>query len=314
MRTGLVMDASCDLPQAFVNQHHITVLPIHVDVDGEEFDDHRDEGEIQRFIDEQSGVRHHAAATEPCSAEAIQNLFLGDLVARFDCVFCLTVSASRSPTHANATQASFSILKNYRSVRELAGQQGPFLLRVVDTQSLFAGSAVVVAEAVRLIAEGQGPAQIRERLTDISHDTYGYLLPRDLHQLRAQARKKGDHSVGLIGATLGSALDIKPILRGWRGETQAVAKMRGFDAGAEALFRHTAERIRAGLRTPFVAMSYGGPLVEMRALPGYAQVPEACTECGLQLLESPMSITGMASVGEGALAVGFASSEYTPTF
>lgn len=314
MRIGLVMDASCDLPQAYVNQHHITVLPIQVDVDGQVFADRRDESETQRFLDQELGARSHAAHTEPYSAEAIQALFLDELVTRFDCVFCLTITAARSPIHANATKASFGVLQNYRAAREQAGLQGPFLLRVIDTQSLFTGAAIVVVEAVRQLGQDHTAAQIREHLTDISRNAYGYMLPRDLHYLRSRARKKGDRSVGFIGAALGSALDIKPILRGWRGQTSPVAKMRGFDTGAETLFRHTAERIHAGLLVPAVTLSYGGPLNDLRALPGYDQVPEACSASGVELLESPMSITGMVNVGEGALAVGFACEEYTPDF
>lgn len=314
MRIGLVMDASCDLPQEYVDRHRITVLPIHIDVDGQVFDDRRDETEVQRFLDQDLGARSHAAHTEPYSVEAIQTLFLDELVTRYDCVFCLTLTAARSPIHANATKASFGVLKSYRTARDQAGLQGPFMLRVIDTRSLFTGAAVVVAEAVRLVEQAQTPGHMRERLVEISENAYGYLLPRDLHYLRSRARKKGDRSVGFVGATLGSALDIKPILRGWHGQTQPIAKMRGFNTGAQALFRHTAERIRAGLMVATVTLSYGGDLDDMRALPGYDQVPEACNECGVELLECPMSITGMVNVGEGALAVGFACAEYAPAF
>ncbi|HEX7340627.1 MAG TPA: DegV family protein, partial [Rhodanobacteraceae bacterium] len=107
---------------------------------------------------------------------------------------------------------------------------------------------------------------------------------------------------------------IKPILRGWRGQTSPVAKLHGFESGAQALFKHVVGRIRAGLLTPTVTLSYGGDLDTMRNLPGYEQVPEACREAGIELLESLMSITGMVNVGEGALAVGFASTEYAASF
>jgi len=314
MRIGLVMDASCDLPQEYVNRHRITVLPIRIDIDGQIFSDHRDEAETRRFFDEDLGSRSHSASTEPYSDENIQTLILGEMVTAYDCVFCLTITATRSPIHANATKASFGVLKGYREVRQQAGQQGQFLLRVIDTQTLFAGSGVVVAEAVRLIESGKTPGEIRERLERVSRHAYGYMLPRDLHYLRARARKKGDRSVGLIGATLGSALDIKPILRGWRGDTQPVAKMRGFDHGAEALFAHTAQRIRESLMVPTVCVSYGGLLAELHELPGYEQVPQACREAGVELLESTMSITGMVNVGEGAVTVGFACEEDAPDF
>lgn len=314
MRIGLVMDASCDLPQEYVAAHHITVLPVHIDIDGQVFDDRRDEDETLRFLERQADARGRSAHTEPCSDDQIQQLFLGRLVTRFDCVFCLTVSSARSPTHANVTKAGFGIVQNYRHARRAAGVQGPFLLRIVDTQTLCAGAAVPVTEAVRLVGAGKASAQIRERLEEVSRNTYGYLLPRDPRRLHASSRARGGRSVGLLGSTLGSTLDIKPLLCGWRGTTRVAARLRGFEAAAQALFRHTAERIREGLMVPSVCLSYGGRLEELRALPGHAQVAEACRDGGVNLLESPMSITGMVNAGAGALSVGFACAEYHAEF
>ena len=40
---------------------------------------------------------------------------------------------------------------------------------------------------------------------------------------------------------LGSALDIKPLLRCFRGETGPVGKVRGFEQGAQTLFEYAAD-------------------------------------------------------------------------
>ncbi|NII11966.1 DegV family protein [Oleiagrimonas sp. C23AA] len=314
MRIGLVMDASCDLPRQFIEAHHIEILPITVRIDGEAFVDQRDPDELRRFFDEQLGSRSHAAETEPLSADEIHALFLERLAIEYDCVFCLTITASRSPIHDNATRASFAVLKDYRTVRQRAGVTGPFLMRVIDTQSLFAGSGVVVVEAARQIDAGHNPAQIRERLEYVAQRSYAYALPRDLYYLRARAKKKGDRSVGLFGAALGSALDIKPLIRAHHGETGPVGKVRGFETGVETLIEHTIERIRAGLLVPVVTVSYGGALEELPAMPGYTRLREVCIEHEIELLESPMSITGMVNVGEGGLVIGFASEPYEAHF
>ncbi|HET7369425.1 MAG TPA: DegV family protein, partial [Gammaproteobacteria bacterium] len=285
-----------------------------IDVDGRIFSDHHDDTEIRRFLDEKVGARSHSAGTEPYSPDQIQSLFLDRLVTDYDCVFCLTITATRSPIHANATSASFGILNSYRPLRNAAGLKGPFRLSVIDTQTLFAGSGVVVVEGVRLADSEQTPAQIRERLEHVAHNTYAYMLPRDLYYLRARAKKKGDRSVGLASVALGSALDIKPLLRGWRGDTGPVARIRGFEPAAESLFNHVADRVRQGLLVPAVCLSYGGNLEEMRALPGYSTLSDTCADCGVQMLESLMSITGMVNVGEGAITVGFACNEYQASF
>jgi DegV family protein with EDD domain len=314
MRIGLSIDAACDISQAFLEQHDIAVMPITVKVDSETFMDDRRPSELQRFIDRRLGSRSHSAETEPCPVDEVQKLFLEKLVLEQDCVFCLTITATRSPINEHVNKASFGILKNYRQVRDEAGVPGPFMMRVVDTRNIFAGAAPAIYEANRMITGGETPAAIRERLLHIANHSYGYMLPRDLYYIRARAKKKNDRSVGLVTAMLGSALDIKPILRCFRGETGPVGKVRGFDQGAEALFNYAAKRVRDGLLVPVVCVSYGGDLNVLTHLPGYAGLREACAECGVELMEAPMSITGMVNVGEGAVTLGLAAEEHEPVF
>ncbi|HWU71196.1 MAG TPA: DegV family protein, partial [Pseudoxanthomonas sp.] len=116
--------------------------------------------------------------------------------------------------------------------------------------------------------------------------------------------------VGLIGAALGSALDIKPVLRGWRGATEPVAKLKGFESTVEKLFDFTIARIRAGLMTPTVCLSYGGELDELRFLPGYNRLHNECKEHGIEIYECVMGLTGMVNVGKGAVVVGFAAAPH----
>ncbi|NCT66545.1 MAG: DegV family protein [Rhodanobacteraceae bacterium] len=310
MRIGIVVDSACDLPADFLRQHAVTVLPISIHLGAETLVDAREPEAWQRFFAEGFGTRGHAAETEPYSVEQIRDLFLGRLVLDYDCVFCLTITATRSLIHANASQASFAILKDYRPIRQAAQVAGPFLLRVIDTENLFAAQGVTAVEAVRLRASGQNPGQMRERLELIARNTYGYVVPRDLYYLRSRAQKRGDRSVGWFSVALGSALDIKPLLQGWRGETKPVGKARGFEPAAQMLFEYADRRVRAGLLTPTLCVSYGGDLAELAALPGYAALRDTCAEQGVELYESPMSVTGMINVGTGAVTLGFAAEEH----
>lgn len=310
MRIGIVVDSACDLPGDFLHEHRIEILPITTFVDDDTFVDNRDPAVRQRFLDHDLGARSHAAETEPFSVEEIRELFLRRLVVDYDCVFCLTLMSTRSGVHANASKASFAILTDYRPIRRDAGVTGPFLMRVIDTENLFAAQGITTVEAVRLRAAGQNPGQIRERLEYLAHNTYGFMVVRDLYYMRARAQKKGDRSVGWFSAALGTALDIKPLLRGYRGTTGPIAKVRGFEHGAETLFNHAIKRVRAGLLTPTLCISYGGRLEELDALPGYASLKMVCAEHGVTLYEAPMSVTGMVNVGTGAVTLGFASEEH----
>lgn len=307
MRIGLVVDSACDMPAEFFERHRVVVLPITVKIGDAVLADHRNEQATLQFLESHIATRGAEAETMPFTVQQIRELFLDRLVIDYDYVFCLTLTRNRSPIFDNATKASFGILNDYKPIRTAAGHTTPFALRVIDTQNLFAAQALPALEAAAAIALEESPPKIRARVEQIAQITQGYMIPRDLHYLRARTRAKGDKSVSLLSASLGSTLDIKPILHCNRGQTAPVAKVRGFEAAARKLFLHTVERVRSGLGSPNVCMSYGGPLSEMHALPGYNSLRGVCADHGVNLYESVMSLTGMVNVGKGALMIGFAA-------
>ncbi len=304
MRIGLVVDSACDLPQEVCAEQGIIILPITVHVGKEEFVDRRDPAATLDFYRRHLTNAAHAE-TAPLSVEQIKDLFLERLVLDYDFVFCQTVASSRSPIFEHATQASLTILSEYKAVRAGAGVPGPFALRVIDSQNLFCAQGVLALETARLIREGHTPNRIRERLDSLIPSLYMYGLPNDLYHLRARANKKGDKSVGWFKYALGSALDVKPLIRCNRGETGSIASIRHFDEGSRRLCGFVAERIRAGLLTPTVCVTYAGDLAKLEKLPGYAELKAVAQEHGVSIYASVASITACINVGEGALAFGF---------
>ncbi|GAB1596812.1 DegV family protein [Lysobacter claricitrinus] len=308
MRIGLVVDSACDLPLDYFSQHDITLLPITVKIGNAVLADQRNEQATLEFLDAQSVELIAQAETQPFTVQQVQDLFLKKLVVEYDYVFCMTITKTRSPIFDNTSQASFAILNEYKGPRSAAGITTPFSLRVIDTQSVFSGQAVAAVEAVRLRDSQEGAPKMRARIEQVALATQAYMVPRDLNYLRARTRHRGDRSVSFLSATLGSALDIKPILHCNRGETGPVAKVKGFETAAEKLFTFAARRVRDGkLLTPTVAISYGGPLEEMHRLPGYNELVETCRTHRVEMFESLMSLTGMVNVGRGSLTLAFAS-------
>ncbi|MGY0610659.1 MULTISPECIES: DegV family protein [unclassified Luteimonas] len=310
MRIGLVVDSACDLPTEFLEREQVELLPITVRIGDAVHADHRDEARTLAFLESHIAERGASAETIPYTPEQIRDLFLERLVVDYDYVFCMTITGSRSPIFANAQKASYMILNDYKQPRSAAGNNTPFALRVIDTRNLFCAQGILPVEAARLRAAGEQPLRIRTRLEELANNTYGYLVPRDLYYIRNRARAKGDRSVSLLSAALGTALDIKPVLRGYRGETGPVAKIKGFDPAVEKMFDFSARRVQAGLMTPTVTLCYGGQLDEMRALPGYDRLRNACADQNVDVFESVMSTTGMVNVGRGAVVVGFAAKEH----
>ena len=86
-----------------------------------------------------------------------------------------------------------------------------------------------------------------------------------------------------------------------------MAKVKGFNPAVEKMFDFAARRVREGLMTPTMSLSYGGRLDEMRKLPGYDRLRETCAEHNVEVFESFMGLSGMVNVGQGAVVLGFAA-------
>jgi len=305
MRIGLVVDSGCDLPKSYIDENNIIILPISVRVGNDLFVDSRDPQRVMEFYERHSIDKGHDAETVPFSVEQIKNLFLDRVVIDYDYVLVQSIAQSRSPIFANATEASLAILRDYKPIRKNAGVEGPFALRVIDSQTLFAGQAALAAETMRLIKAETKINEIRQRVEQLASKAHGYATFPDLYYVRERARKKGDKSIGWLGAVMGSALDIKPILCGSGDETYPVAKVRGFDNAVERVFDNATKRIESGLLAPVVCISYAGPVETIKKMPGYDRMVKAANAHNIEVLESMMSITGGVNIGPGAMSVGF---------
>jgi len=310
MRIGLVVDSACDLPQAFIREHNIVILPITIRVKDSSFVDTRDpDATLAFYRDHMSDAGD--AETAPLTVDEMKRVFLDRLVIDFDYVFCLTIASGRSPIHDHAQKAALGILSEYKPIRAAAGVAGPFAVRVVDTQSCFSAQAVPAVEVASMIRDGATPNQIRERLDLLIPQVYGYMLPDSLYHLRARAQKKGDKSVGWLKYAVGSALDMKPLVRGFRNETGAITTLRHFEEGALRCFQFVIRLIRERkLLSPTLCLGFAGDLRRLEELPGHAELLGVAKEAGVSVYTSIMSITGGVNVGEGALEFGFAAADH----
>ncbi|AMC33455.1 DegV family protein [Janthinobacterium sp. B9-8] len=307
MRIGLVTDSCCDLPRDFLDQHQIVILPITIHGNDRTFIDNRDPAATRDFYRRQAAAGVADFESEPLSAEQIRELFLSRLVLEFDSVFCLTVMQSRSQIFNHCSQAARTVLTEYRPIREQAHITKPFSLRVFDSANIFAGQGLVVAEVARLISLQAPCSEIAKHIERVTQTAQGFLMPADLGQLRHQARRKGDKSVGFLSYALGSALDIKPVVRAYRGETTPVARIHGFNAGVEKLFSLAQAHLERGLIAPTICVSYGGDPAVVTDMPAYQKLKHACKQYAVQLLLCEMSTTAGVNIGSGGMAIAFAS-------
>lgn len=310
MSIVLVIDAACDLPQKFIDERNIKVLPIAIRVDDQTHTDVKDARKLTDFYAKNLLGRHHEAESIPYSAEQIEQLFLEDLVAQYDFALVQTVSRKRSPIYDNATRASHAILRSYHDIREAAGREGNFGMRIMNSGTLFCGQGVLAAFTSDMIERGKAKHEILKLADAMRQRIFAYLVAPDVYYIRERARKKGDDSVGMLTALVAKSLDIVPILSARGDDTFPVAKGRGFGASVDRLMRYATRRIEHGLLTPYVVISIAGDLVGLQAHQGYKALEIVAAKHGVTVLSCVMGLTGALNVGPGSICVAFADEDH----
>ena len=304
MRIGIVIGASCDLPQAYLEQRGLVVVPGPIRLGDTLTFDTREPRLTGDWYRRELADRRLDACTEAVSVEALRDLFLDDLVLRYDRVLMLCVSGSRSGTYSQAGLAAREILEHCRDRRTADGLREPFALRILDTGSVGPGEAILAREAVRLIEQDAPPFEkLRRAVKDRTRRVVCLLVPDDLWYLRHRAVEKGERSLTPWAYRWGRWLDLKPVLEMRRGETVVVDRVRGFERAVAAVLERARREIRAGHVRGGVALSYGGELSALRELAAFQAFEAYAARREIELQLAVMSATLAVNVGPGAFAI-----------
>ena len=310
MKVGLIVDSACDLPHEFIRRHGIFILPLTAKIDNQTFiDDHNPETTEDFYQQGLLGKGHHAE-TEAFSATQIRDLFLEQVVPNYDVAICETVDRSRSQIYQNASDAMNMVMAQARSVREKAGLEGNFTMRVIDSGQLFAGQGLLAAYTMSLIGKGLSKNALRHEVEKFAEKVWICVVPKDLSYIRERARRRGDKSVSGIVAFLGKALNITPIIWGKGVIGKPVAKTRSMDDAVEKVMDYAVQRVEAGLLAPIVSISCGMNWDEIEALPGLDRLRRVCEESNVQLVLSRMGITSSIYIGPGSICLSLAAEDH----
>lgn len=312
MKIGLIVDSSCDLPRSSFEDDGIELMPTTLWIGDQTFEDIRNERQTIAFHTANMNNKSEVAVESiPFSCEQIEKLFLEKLVRRYDHVFCLTVTRSRSDIYENAMKASRGILDKYKQVRRDAGVGRYFRLAVINSGNIFTGTAVLAAEIIRMIKAGASPSLIDTRIHRMVPHTYCYMVPPNLQHIYKRASTRSDMSINRANFMLGSMLDIKPILCGHKDKTGPVARMWRFGAAVETMFANATRSVEAGLLAPGICIGYGGDPAVVQDMPGFPRLKAAAANAGVAVHLAPMSITAGAFTGPGCVTVAFISDKHT---
>lgn len=198
----ITADSTCDLSPQILEEFDITLVPLHVLIDGK---DHLDGVDIKpEDIFYHVGVEGKTCKTAAANVYEYENIF-SEFSSQYDAVIHINISSDFSSCHQQAKIAA----ENFDNVY------------VVDSRNLSTGSGQVVYEAALMAREGVKAEEICRRLEELIPKVDASFVIDRMDYLYKGGRCSGLEAFGA------SLLRIKPSIEVVDGKMQVGKKYRG---------------------------------------------------------------------------------------
>jgi len=273
--THVVTDSTCDLPTQLLEEWHVTVVPMMIDIGGEAL---REGVDItQRQLYEWMARTRELPKTSQPSPSAFEDAF--STLAADGPVLCLTLSSRLSGTYQAACLA-----------RDLTGTD----VTVFDSLTTSLGLGLQVVRACELLEAGHSVAETVDKLTRYRDEMKTLVLLNTLENIVKGGR------LSRFQGTLSSALDIRVLLHDVEGEVVLLEKVHGH----KKLLHRAVERVvarRPDLSDRDVGITHFNNPEDAEWL--VKALGEACRPRGFVVNEMGPAMATYA--GEGGLIVSF---------
>lgn len=205
--TKIIVDSTCDLPDGYAAQHEVTVLPLHVVVNGREYLDRVDVTTNEIYAMMRSGIL-------PTTSQ----VGIGET---YDTLSRLAVDGSDLVFLAFSARMSGTCALVSGILQELAPEHPKQKLLAIDSKGGSFATGLIAMQAVQMAEHGESAAAIAARCTFLAAHVEHVFVISDLNWMVRGGR---------ISRTMGytaNLLDIKPVLDVKDGEMEVIRKVRG---------------------------------------------------------------------------------------
>lgn len=278
----IVTDSTCDLPDGQLAQLGITVVPINIYFNAEEYHEGvtLTEAEFFRKIDQLQIV---PKTSQPSPGQFVE-IYRRLASEGAGTILSLHLTGKLSGTVRSASLAAGMVMDEVD-------------VRVFDSLAGSAGTGFMVIEACEMLAKGAGPDEILARWAAVRDHLRIYFYLDTLKYARMSGR------VGALQSSLASMLKIKPLIRLDDGLLEVAERVRSRKAALDRLVALAAEH--AGDRPVNVAVIHSQDLPGAEALMAQLQGRLPCRRTFIaRLATSLVTHLGIGTLGIVVYPVG----------
>lgn len=215
-------DSACDLPKSFYEEQDVTLFPLRVQLNGQDYDDVYgiEPSEVYKAI---------ANGAHPKTSQVSPNTFykaFEEVAKNNEQAIYIAFSSQLSGTYQTAMMVRRDLLETYPNLQ----------LAIIDTKCASLGQGLVVKEAVKLRKEGKAYDEICTAISNYAPTIEHLFTVADLDYLAKGGR------VSKTSAFVGGLLSIKPILDVEDGKLIPIEKIRGHKKAINRMIDLMAER------------------------------------------------------------------------
>lgn len=232
-KIAIIADSACDLPQNFVEQLGITILPLKVIYPYGQYSDRIDIKPMEVY----NRMPQEIPSTSMPNLQEIKAAIEDAIQHGYTHLLAITLSSGLSGTF----QAMKLAAKDYNNI----------VIKVFDTRTLSMATGWMVLDAARNIMAGLSFDKVIEKLEALQPRVKAFYIVETLEYLRKGGR------IGQVAGMLGDLLNLKPIISvNEEGKYYTYAKVRGYKKSIERLMEIVVATV--GDRPFNLAVMHGG--------------------------------------------------------
>ncbi|MGJ7910304.1 DegV family protein [Neobacillus sp. LXY-1] len=248
MPVKILADSACDLPKSFYEEHNVTLLPLQVQIDNQQYEDVKNIDPQKVYEAIRSGIIPKTSQTSPLLFEQV----FTKMAENKETGIYIAFSSELSGTYSTAVMIFDQVKEKYPD----------FDLTIIDTKCASLGFGLIVMEAQRLAAANRSKEDIIKDVVFRSQHMEHLFTVEDLDYLAKGGR------VSKASAFLGGLLNIKPILNVEDGKLVPIEKLRGKKKVMRRLIELMKER-GSNLESQIIGISHADNLetaLEVKAM------------------------------------------------
>ena len=284
----IVTDTSANLPTAYLQQEHITIIPFTFHADGDE----QACLDLNTF-DAKTFYAQMRSGTKVSTSQIPPQRYLDVLTPMLEAgedVLFVSMSSGISGSYASGQIAARQLREEFPARK----------LLLVDTYSASLGEGLLVMRAVDCRREGMSIDDTYTLLRSLRHRMAQIFTVDDLRYLRRTGRLSN------LEAAVGTVLQIKPLLKGDpQGKIVCFAKLRGRQRAIEAIAQQY-EKLVVEPETQVIGIAHADCEPDAQILASMLRRSRPPKDI---LMVDYEPVTGGSHVGPGALALFFLSDD-----